>query len=134
MLDHVYRAAAYQHIDHIHCSNNNSNTFVFSIQFNLFTCKLNSPEANTKQAQVEKKKHTYKIQKQGNNIIIIIIIIIIPLTQIKVKSKIYAFINNSIQFFIIYVPSQQPNGQLQPQYSLDAGNLHYRQHKYPYLQ
>jgi hypothetical protein len=30
--------------------------------------------------------------------------------------------NNSIQFFIIYVPSQQPNGQLQTQHSLDAGN------------
>jgi hypothetical protein len=29
--------------------------------------------------------------------------------------------NNSIQFFIIYVPSQQPNGQLQTQHSLDAG-------------
>jgi hypothetical protein len=29
--------------------------------------------------------------------------------------------SNSIQFFIIYVPSQQPNGQLQTQHSLDAG-------------
>jgi hypothetical protein len=29
--------------------------------------------------------------------------------------------NNSIQFFIIYVPSQQPNGQLQTQHSLDVG-------------
>jgi hypothetical protein len=29
--------------------------------------------------------------------------------------------NNSIQFFIIYVPSQQPNGQLQTQHNLDAG-------------
>jgi hypothetical protein len=30
--------------------------------------------------------------------------------------------NNSIQFFIIYVPSQQPKGQLQTQHSLDTGN------------
>jgi hypothetical protein len=29
--------------------------------------------------------------------------------------------HNSIQLFIIYVPSQQPNGQLQTQHSLDAG-------------
>jgi hypothetical protein len=29
--------------------------------------------------------------------------------------------NNSIQFFIIYVPSQQPKGQLQTQHSLDKG-------------
>jgi hypothetical protein len=29
--------------------------------------------------------------------------------------------NHSIQFFIIYVPSQQPNGQLQTQRSLDEG-------------
>jgi hypothetical protein len=36
--------------------------------------------------------------------------------------------NNSIQFFIIYVPGQQSNGQLQTQHSLDAGiYLHYRQ-------
>jgi hypothetical protein len=30
--------------------------------------------------------------------------------------------NNSIQFFIIYVLSQQPKGQLQTQHSLDTGN------------
>jgi hypothetical protein len=29
--------------------------------------------------------------------------------------------NNSVQFFIIYVPSQQPNGQLQTQHNLNAG-------------
>jgi hypothetical protein len=29
---------------------------------------------------------------------------------------------NSIQFFIIYVPSQQPQGQLQAQHSVDTGN------------
>jgi hypothetical protein len=29
--------------------------------------------------------------------------------------------NNWIQIFIIYVPSQQPNGQLQTEHSLDAG-------------
>jgi hypothetical protein len=28
---------------------------------------------------------------------------------------------NSIQFFIIYMPSQQPNGQLETQHSLDSG-------------
>jgi hypothetical protein len=27
-----------------------------------------------------------------------------------------------IQFFIIYVPTQQPKGQLQTQHSLDTGN------------
>jgi hypothetical protein len=30
--------------------------------------------------------------------------------------------NNSIQFFIIYVPSQQLQGQLQTQRSVDTGN------------
>jgi hypothetical protein len=30
--------------------------------------------------------------------------------------------NNSIQFFIIYVPSQQLQGQLQTQHSVDKGN------------
>jgi hypothetical protein len=30
--------------------------------------------------------------------------------------------NNSIQFFIIYVPSQQLQGQLQTQHSVDTGN------------
>jgi hypothetical protein len=30
--------------------------------------------------------------------------------------------NNSVQFFIIYVPSQQPQGQLQTQRSVDTGN------------
>jgi hypothetical protein len=29
---------------------------------------------------------------------------------------------NSVQFFIIYVPSQQPQGQLQTQHSVDTGN------------
>jgi hypothetical protein len=29
---------------------------------------------------------------------------------------------NSIQFFIIYVPSQQPQGQLQTQHSVDTSN------------
>jgi hypothetical protein len=36
---------------------------------------------------------------------------------------------NSIQFFIIYVPSQQPNGQLQTQHSLDAGIYIIDKHK-----
>jgi hypothetical protein len=30
--------------------------------------------------------------------------------------------NNSIQFFIIYVPSQQPQGQLQAQHSVGTNN------------
>jgi hypothetical protein len=30
--------------------------------------------------------------------------------------------NNSIQFFIIYVPSQQLQGQLQTQHSVDTSN------------
>jgi hypothetical protein len=30
--------------------------------------------------------------------------------------------NNSIKFFTIYVPSQQPKGQLQAEHSLDTGN------------
>jgi hypothetical protein len=30
--------------------------------------------------------------------------------------------NNSVQFFIIYVPSQQPQGQLQTQHSVDTSN------------
>jgi hypothetical protein len=29
---------------------------------------------------------------------------------------------NSIQFFIIYVPSQQPQGQLEAQHSVDTDN------------
>jgi hypothetical protein len=30
--------------------------------------------------------------------------------------------NNSIQFFIIYVPCQQPQGQLQTEHSVDSSN------------
>jgi hypothetical protein len=30
--------------------------------------------------------------------------------------------NNSVQFFIIYVPSQQPQGQSQTQHSVDTSN------------
>jgi hypothetical protein len=30
--------------------------------------------------------------------------------------------NNSIQFFIIFVPSQQPQGQLQAQHSVNTDN------------
>jgi hypothetical protein len=36
-------------------------------------------------------------------------------------------LNNSIQFFIIYLLNQQPQGQLQTQHSVDTGNLHYGQ-------
>jgi hypothetical protein len=32
------------------------------------------------------------------------------------------YYGNSIQFFIIYVPSQQPQGQLQTQHSVDRSN------------
>jgi hypothetical protein len=32
------------------------------------------------------------------------------------------------------MPSQQPNGQLQTQHSLDAGIYTIEKHKYPYLQ
>jgi hypothetical protein len=35
--------------------------------------------------------------------------------------------DNSIQFFIIYVPSQQLQGQLQTQHSADTSKLHYGQ-------
>jgi hypothetical protein len=47
----------------------------------------------TKLARVEKKNtHT---QAKYKNKVIIIIIIIFPLTQIKVESKVYTFINNT---------------------------------------
>jgi hypothetical protein len=42
--------------------------------------------------------------------------------------RIFAY-NNSIKFFIIYVPSQQPKGQLQTQHSLDTGNYIIDKHK-----
>jgi hypothetical protein len=32
------------------------------------------------------------------------------------------YYNTIIQFFIIYVPSQQPQGQLQTEHSVDTGN------------
>jgi hypothetical protein len=35
---------------------------------------------------------------------------------------------NSIQFFIIYVPSQQPQGQLQEQHSVDKNNYFMNKH------
>jgi hypothetical protein len=38
------------------------------------------------------------------------------------------FIANSIQFFIIYVPTQQLQGQLQTQHSVDNGNYGQTQH------
>jgi flagellar basal body-associated protein FliL len=67
------------------------------------------------------------IRKQTKKVIIIIIIIVtiiiiitiaIPITQIYNNSN----SNNSIQFFIIYVPSQRPQGQLQAQHSVDTDN------------
>jgi hypothetical protein len=36
--------------------------------------------------------------------------------------------NNSIQFFIIYVPSQQPQGQLQAQHSVVKNNYFMNRH------
>jgi hypothetical protein len=36
--------------------------------------------------------------------------------------------NNSIQFFIIYMPSQQPQGQLQAQHSVDKNNYFMNKH------
>jgi hypothetical protein len=38
--------------------------------------------------------------------------------------------NNSVQFFIIYVPSQQPQGQLQTQDSVDTSNYIMGKHKF----
>jgi uncharacterized protein YlbG (UPF0298 family) len=38
-------------------------------------------------------------------------------------------LNNSIQFFIIYVPSQLPKGQLQTHHSLDTGKYIIDKHK-----
>jgi hypothetical protein len=36
--------------------------------------------------------------------------------------------NNSVQFFIIYVPSQQPQGQLQAQHSVEKNNYFMNKH------
>jgi hypothetical protein len=36
--------------------------------------------------------------------------------------------NNSIKFFIIYVPSHQPQGQLQAQHSVDKNNYFMNRH------
>jgi hypothetical protein len=84
-----------------------------SIQFNLFTCKLNSSEANYKASTSRNEKtHTYKQYK--NKAIIIIIIIIMQIIIIIIIIII-------IQFFIIYVPSQQLLGQLQTHHSVDTG-------------
>jgi hypothetical protein len=45
---------------------------------------------------------------------------------------------NSVQLFIIYVPSQQPQGQLQTQHSVDTSNYimdkHYIKSKTNYRQ
>jgi small-conductance mechanosensitive channel len=58
---------------------------IIIIQFNLFACRLNSPEANYKASTCRNEKtHSYKQYK--NKAIIIIIIIIIALAQIKLKS------------------------------------------------
>jgi hypothetical protein len=66
--------------------NNNNINNKNLIQFKVFTCKLNSPEANYKASTSrEEKTHTYK-QNTKNNAIIIIIIQF-----------------NSIQFVFIYV-------------------------------
>jgi hypothetical protein len=73
-----------------------STNFINSIQFNLFTCKLNSPEANYKAStSAEVKTQIQTKYKNRAIIIIIIIIIVIPLTTIKVKCKIYTFTYNT---------------------------------------
>jgi hypothetical protein len=59
----------------------------------LFTCKLNSPEANYRVSTSKRKKQ----QNNNNNSIQF----------------------NSIQFFIFYVLSQQLQGQLQTQHSTE---------------
>jgi hypothetical protein len=67
------------------------------------------------------RKQTKKVIIIIVTIIIIIITIAIPITQIYNNS-------NSIQFFIIYVPSQQPQGQLQAQHSVDTDNYIMEKH------
>jgi hypothetical protein len=41
---------------------------------------------------------------------------------LEIANMLQVYNNNSIQFFIIYVPSQQPQGQLQTQHSVDKNN------------
>jgi hypothetical protein len=70
----------------------------------LETCKLNSPEANYKVSTIQEEgKTTKRIQTTYKNRAIYIVII--------------------IQFFIIYVRSQQLQGQLQIQHSVDTSNF-----------
>jgi hypothetical protein len=49
--------------------------------------------------------------------------------QRDLKWLIIQFNSFSIQFFIIYVPSQQPQGQLQAQHSVDENNYFMNRHK-----
>jgi hypothetical protein len=48
-----------QHPNNNNNNNNNNNDNNNSIQFNLFTCKLNSPEANYKASTRTEEKNTY---------------------------------------------------------------------------
>jgi hypothetical protein len=75
------------------------------IQFNsIYLCaKLNSPEANYKVSTGKKIGRVRSKKVSENNIIVTKVI--------KYDDDINN--NNSIQFFIIYVPSQQLQGQLQ---------------------
>jgi hypothetical protein len=76
------------------------------------------------------------IRKQTKKVIIIIVTTIIIITIAILKTQIYnnSNSNNSIQFnpilqfFIIYVPSQQPQGQLQAQHSVDKNNYLMNRH------
>jgi hypothetical protein len=61
------------------------------------------------------------IRKQTRKVITIIVTIAIPITQIY-NNSISNNNNNSIQFFIIYVPSQQLQGQLRTQHSVDKSS------------
>jgi hypothetical protein len=38
------------------------------------------------------------------------------------RHNFFSYVASTIQFFIIYVPSQQPQGQLQTQHSVDTSN------------
>jgi hypothetical protein len=51
----------------------------------------------------------------------------VMLNQLRTGTTLH--FNNSIKFFIIYVPSQQPQGQLQAQHSVDTGNYIMGEHK-----
>jgi hypothetical protein len=55
-------------------------------------------------------------------VICVLCLIVVPLPPGKNPFAVKTNNNNSIQFFIIYVPSQQLQGQLQTQHSVDTVN------------